>query len=142
MSKLSTRTRKWHFVNGRMCAGFFTAFCFFCCDGFPNPAQLGCGFPNPWDSQGVRYVKPRLMQSSGMFFRIENPDTQLRGITNPTRRGGRRCSILAAHSRTVAYASGLSCDCAAGMPHLLSIPIECTNSCRAQYKSNRASSFL
>ena len=41
-----------------------------------------------------------LMQSSGIFFRIENPDTQLRGIANPTRKdkshaAGRR-GILAA----------------------------------------------
>ena len=33
--------------------------------------------------------------------------------------GNRRCSILAAQSRTIAYVSDLSCDCAAGMPHLL-----------------------
>ena len=97
MSKLSTRTRKCYSVNGRMCAGFLAAFCFFCCDGFPNTAQLGCGFPNPWNPQGLRCVKPRLMQSSSIFFQIENTDTQLHGATNPTRRGipkFKSCAIM------------------------------------------------
>ena len=52
------------------------------CDGFPNPAQLGYGFPNPWGSQGLRCVKPRLMRLSGIFFRIENSDAQLGAYQN------------------------------------------------------------
>ena len=47
-----------------------------------NPS---CGFPNSWGSQVLTRGKHWFMQEWENFFRIENPDTQLYGISNSTR---------------------------------------------------------
>ena len=56
-----------------------------CCDGFEIRRNLRCGFPNPQARKGLHEAGNDIYRQAESFFRIENPDIQLRGITNPTR---------------------------------------------------------